>query len=210
MLTTTPTVSVITTVYDRVDCLRRCLRAMQHSRYTDYEQIVVADAPPPEVEQEIAALTKAAGPQVRYILTAKRHNDWGMTPAWIALGRARGQYASFLSDDNAYLPDHLTPLVNILDRQRQIGFAYSSCQYDNRLVLSACPPAPARIDLGQPLFRRQVLLDTFPNGLPFKQFAWDWLMIDALMKAGVRWKHHPVPSFVFRLASYPKIMEALA
>ena len=63
----TPRVTIITTVYDRVECLARCLRATAHSEFTDYEQIVVSDSPPAPVLAQVAALVAAAGPQVRHL-----------------------------------------------------------------------------------------------------------------------------------------------
>ena len=205
-----PRVSIVTTVYDRVLHLDRCLRAMRHSVYQDFEQIVVSDSPPALTLTAVQQLVARGGPKVRYLNHAPRANDWGMTPAWDGVRAAQGEFVCFLSDDNAYLPDHLGPLVAALEADPELGFAYSSCQYAGRLVLNVAPPAPSRIDLGQPLFRRSVLLETFPAGLPFHEFAWDWRMIAALMAKGVRWQHHDAPTFIFRLASYPKLVGALA
>ena len=38
-----------------------------------------------------------------------------MTPAWEGVRAATGEFVCFLSDDNAYLPGHLAPLVAALD-----------------------------------------------------------------------------------------------
>jgi glycosyltransferase involved in cell wall biosynthesis len=212
MTPTYPCVSVVTTVYDRVACLDRCLRAMRHVRNTNFEQIVVSDCPAPEVQDQIRNVVASADPRMRvqHYNLPERHNDWGMTPAWVGVKQALGDYVCFLSDDNAYLPDHFPPLVALLDQHPGLGFVYSSCLYDGRCELRTAPPMGARIDLGQPLFRRQVLLDCFPRGFPWHEFAWDWRLIHALMERGVTWKHHDALSFVFRLASYPALMESLA
>ena len=206
----TPRVSIVTTVYDRMACLDRCLRAMRHSAYQDFEQIVVSDSPPLPVREQVRQLAERAGPQVLYLNHAPRANDWGMTPAWAGVRAATGDYVCFLSDDNAYLPGHLAPLVAALDVDPSLGFVYSSCLYAGRKVLREAPPRGAAIDLGQPLFRRQVLLDAFPAGLTFHEFAWDWRLIEALLRRGVRWQHLDAATFVFRLAQYPKLMGALA
>lgn len=207
----TPRVSIITTVYDRTACLARCLRAVQHSAYDAFEQIVVSDAPGAAVAIVIDDLVaQTADPRVRHLPCATRANDWGMTPALTGLRAARGAYVCFLSDDNAYLPDHFGPLVAALDADPGLGFAYSSCQYAGRLTLSAAPPKGRCIDLGQPLFRRSLLATTFADGFPFHEFAWDWRLIATLLERGVRWQHVDVPSFIFRLAAYPQIVEALA
>jgi glycosyltransferase involved in cell wall biosynthesis len=212
---TTPRVSVVTTVYDRAVCLDRCLRAMAHSRYRDFEHIVVADHPSCAVLRQIEQVVRQACTRVPdsppvFVNLPTRHNDWGMTPAWAGVTQARGEFVCFLSDDNAYLPDHLGPLVALLDQHPDVGFVYSSCLYAGRTVLRDDPPRGARIDLGQPLFRTDVLRRTFPKGLPFREFAWDWRMIAGLMDAGVTWKHHDAATFVFRLAAYPKLVAEVA
>jgi glycosyltransferase involved in cell wall biosynthesis len=205
-----PRVSIVTTVYDRVDCLARCLRATTHLRFTDVEQIVVADAPPPDVRAAIADVVAATqDARVRLLARETRANDWGMTPAHDGLLASRGDYVCFLSDDNAYLPDHFRPLVAALDADPTLAFVYSSCQYAGRTVLNYAPPCGARIDLGQPLFRRQRLVDLFPRGFGFSQFAWDWRLIEALLKTKARWRHVDAQTFIFRLAAYPALVEAL-
>ena len=125
------------------------------------------------------------------------------------LRRARGEYVAFLSDDNGYAPDHFDPLVRTLDRDATIGFVYSSCRYDGRLVLNHPVPRPGRIDLGQPLFRRELFELHFDDDLPFDMMAWDWHLIDGLMRQGVRWRHVDRQSFIFRLAKYPQMDRGL-
>jgi len=205
----TPRVSIITTVYDRVACLRRCLKSVQRLAYRDIEQIVVSDAPPVEIEAQIAQVCAGAG--VRHFSLPGRTNDWGISPAMAGLRAAHGEYVCFLSDDNAYLPDHFGPLVAALDADPELGFVYSSCLYAGRKELRYCPPVGAGIDLGQPLFRRSVLKTQFNYELPARGvFSWDWELIQHLMARGVRWQHVDEATFVFRVEAYPKLAEALA
>ena len=204
-----PRVSIVTTVYDRVECLRRCLRSVRALTYDDYEHIVVSDAPPQAVAEEITRIVKQHDDgRLRYFDLERRFNNWGIAPAAVGLRRALGEYVCFLSDDNGYTPDHIGNLVDALDRHPGIGFAYSSCRYAGRLVLAHPEPAPARIDLGQPMFRRELFARHLANDLPFDMLAWDWCLIDTLIKKGVGWKHIDVPSFIFRLAQYPQLMAA--
>lgn len=206
-------VSIVTTVFDRVACLARCLRSVQHSTFPDFEQIVVSDAPGAEVEAAIDGLvSRLHDPRVWHAKRTVRANDWGYSPAVTGLLAATGDYVCFLSDDNAYLPDHFSPLVAVLDADPGLGFVYSSCLYAGRKELRYCPPIGAGIDLGQPLFRRSVLCAEFPHGtLPARGvFSWDWELINALMAHDVRWQHVDAPTFVFRLEAYPALMANLA
>ncbi len=194
-----PKVSIVTTVYDRTACLARAIRSVQQLLFHDYEHLIIADAPPPEVLARIQeVVTEAGDPRLTLATLLHRANDWGSTPAAAGLHLARGEYLCFLSDDNAYTPDHLDSLVMTLDREPAIGFAYSSCLYDGRLILRS-PPLPARIDLGQPLFRRALFERYLGGTIPSHVMAWDWEMIHALLRAGVRWRHVDRVTFLFRL-----------
>jgi glycosyltransferase involved in cell wall biosynthesis len=205
-----PTVSIITTVYDRVVCLRRCVASVKKLTMPNVEHIVVADDPPSEALVDIATL--CADNDVALYSTPFRTNDWGNSPASLGLSYATGEYVCFLSDDNAYLPDHFEPLVAALDSDRGLGMVYSSCLYAGTRELRLAPPMGAGIDLGQPLWRRSVLREHFiDDRLPFNGvFSWDWEMIRALVyERGVRWAHVDRATFIFRLEAYPPLVEAL-
>jgi hypothetical protein len=204
-----PTVSIITTVYDRVECLANCLRSVAALQYQDYEQLVVADCPPPETLERIHRVTVEQDGARRKLLFAnlnERQDDWGIGPAAAGLQLARGKYVCFLSDDNGYTPDHFEPLVAALEQDPNLGFAYSSCLYDGRLKLQSSRPRFGAIDLGQPLFRKELFDRYLEGGLPFREAAWDWRMIERLIRSGVRWRHLNRHSFIFRLAKYPHLM----
>ncbi len=205
----TARLSIVTTVYDRAECLRQCIASVQRLAFRDYEHLIVADHPPPEVLARIRAIVAQAGDtRIGLYDLKQRHNNWGIAPAAAGLRLARGEYLSFLSDDNGYTPDHVDALMCVLDREPMLGFAYSSCQYDGRLVLSHPVPRPGRIDLGQPMFRRELFELHLGDDLPFDMMAWDWHLVDALMRRGVRWRHVDRQSFIFRLAKYPRLMAA--
>jgi hypothetical protein len=205
----TPRLTIVTTVYDRIECLRQCIASVQRLAFRDYEHLIVADHPPGDALARIEHLVdRAADTRIGLFNLKQRHNDWGIAPAAAGLRRARGEYLCFLSDDNGYTPDHADILMRVLDREPMIGFAYSSCQYDGRMVLNYPVPRPGRIDLGQPMFRRELFELYLGDGLPFDMMAWDWHLVDTLMRRGVRWRHVDRQSFIFRLAQYPRLLVA--
>lgn len=207
--TAVPTVSIITTVYDRVSCLTECIRSVNQLSYRDFEHIIVSDHPSGHVVDRILGLVEAesAGP-VTYANLSARFNNWGIAPASVGLQLARGRYVCFFSDDNGYTPEHFGPLVAALNEDSEIGFAYSSCQYAGRHVLRHSPPVPGGIDLGQPLFRKTLFDRYLAGNLPFDMMAWDWHMIEAFMRHGVKWRHIDRPSFLFRLNACRKWVRA--
>ncbi len=204
-----PMVSIITTVYDRIECLKNCIKSVKGSTFHDYEHLIVSDAPPEEIVAKIMKIIETEdNGKIRYANLARRYNNWGIAPAAAGLRLAQGDYIGFLSDDNGYTPEHISTLVQALEKNPELGFAYSSCLYDGRGILNSSVPRLGRIDLGQPLFRREIFQRYLQNQLPFNILAWDWQMIEFFMRQGVRWKHINQPSFLFRLAKYPKFMSA--
>ncbi|HEX3436592.1 MAG TPA: glycosyltransferase [Pseudacidobacterium sp.] len=204
----TPKVSIVTTIYDRVECLRNCIQSVRALHFEDYEHIIVADCPPEHVMKLITDLVRSFDDeQSRLMLVnlTKRRNDWGMTPAAIGMGLARGRYVSFLSDDNGYMPNHFDKLVAALEGNPALGFVYSSCLYAGRAILNAPTPRPGKIDLGQPLIRRELFQKYFGGTFTFREFGWDWRMVERLMHSGVRWQHINEATFIFRLAMYPEL-----
>jgi hypothetical protein len=206
-----PKVSIVTTIFDRVSCLEACLRSVRELTFESYEHIVVADAPPSPVLAQIRALAEAnydGRHRLRLATLRSRTNNWGIGPAAAGLSLAAGQYVCFLSDDNGYMPEHFEKLAAALDHDPTLGFVYSGCLYDGRVTLNSAPPALGRIDLGQPLFRRELFARHFGGTLPFRELAWDWKMIQHFLLHSVRWKHVADPTFIFRLAKYPHLRPA--
>jgi hypothetical protein len=198
----TPTVSIITTIYDRVNLLAGCLQSVRELVYRDFEHIIVSDHPPEEVVSSIESLVSCElTPSLTYADLNARANNWGIAPASVGLHLARGRYVCFLSDDNGYTPDHFDPLISVLEEHNDIAFVYSSCQYAGRFVLRNSTPLPGGIDLGQPLFRKEIFDRFLPGLLPFDMMAWDWHMIERFMQHGLRWHHVDRPTFLFRLAA---------
>jgi Glycosyl transferase family 2/Glycosyl transferases group 1 len=207
-----PLLSIITTVYDRVQCLDDCLTSLENLTYRNFEHLIVADAPEPSILQELAEVIERHPTANNRLFAnlAERHNDWGIAPAAAGLAMSTGKYVAFLSDDNGYLPDHFEPLIAALERDANLGFAYSSCLYAGRHVLRRPRPCAGGIDLGQPVLRRETL-DRHLNGtLPFAEFGWDWRMIERLLRARVRYTHIDRASFIFRLHQYPHLKQAHA
>jgi hypothetical protein len=203
-----PVVSIVTTVYDRTACLEACVRSVQALHFDRYEQIIVADSPPQSVLNKLRSTIERhhdGRHPVRLASSRSRANDWGITPAAAGLSMAVGKYVCFLSDDNGYKPEHFGKLVAALEQDPRLGFAYSGCLYDGRSTLNTAPPAYGRIDLGQPLFRRELFGIHLGGALPFHNVAWDWEMIQRFLRAGVRWKHIGDTTFIFRLAKYPAL-----
>jgi glycosyltransferase involved in cell wall biosynthesis len=116
-----PLVSVVLTVYRRLDYLSEALKSVAAQSFEDYE-IIVADDSGTEAAKEIVAPLVESG-RVRYEPNAETLGVAFSVRS--ALGKARGRYIAILNDDDAWQPEFLARLVSPLEA-------------DNRRVLAFC------------------------------------------------------------------------
>jgi glycosyltransferase involved in cell wall biosynthesis len=204
--------SIITTVYDRVDCLRSCIASVRALTFKDYEHIIVSDHPPTEISDKIKELVaNAADPRIAYHNLLERHNDRGRAAAEHGLRTASGEYLAFLSDDNGYLSNRFEPLIKMLDEYHNLSFVYTSCYYAHfGGILRYSVPEACKIDAGQPVFRRSIFVEKLNNTLTAFAFGGededgDGKLIVAFTKFGT-WKFVDDPTFVFRLKDFPQFL----
>ena len=205
-----PLLSIVTTVYDRLNDLESCIKSVRNLNFQDYEHIIVSDHPPREISFKIEEIIAAEGdPRIFLYNMPSRTNDWGISPAEFGLKKATGKYISFLDDDNGYLPNHFDALIDCLEDNSTLGFVYSSCLWNNEMILNASPPVLGKIDLGQVLFRRETFRDCINNKLNYSDYNWDWHLISDFISKGVTYKHFDQETFVFRLKKYPQFAPQL-
>jgi len=113
-----PLVSVIVPTYDRYASLSRALESIERQTFQDYEVIVVNDGGN-SVSDVVAEFSKAKlidHPENRGLPAARN----------TALHAAVGKYATYLDDDDEFLPNHLQVLTEKLENS---GFqaAYTDC-----------------------------------------------------------------------------------
>ncbi|MCX5867832.1 MAG: glycosyltransferase [Proteobacteria bacterium] len=200
-----PLLSIVTTVYDRSDCLEACIKSVRNLNFQDYEHVIVADHPPEHDFSRIKVIIDAACDQ-RILLynLSERTNNFGISPAEFGLKKATGKYIAFLDDDNGYLPNHFDALIDCLESDPSIGFVYSSCLWDDTQLLNYPTPALGKIDLGQILFHRNTFRDCINDELHYSDYAWDWHLISNFISKGVTYKHIDQETFIFRLKKYPQ------
>jgi glycosyltransferase involved in cell wall biosynthesis len=83
-----PAVSIITTVYDRLDCLTRCIHSVQALNFKEYEHIIVADGPARPILEKIEALVAdndCQSQRTAVVALKSRRGDWGITPSAVGL-----------------------------------------------------------------------------------------------------------------------------
>ena len=165
-------VSVITPTYRRdPKVLLRCLSCMKLQTVRNWEQIICSDGPEEESNARIVVETfRDARFKYQALGKAKREHDYGNTVRAEMMNKAAGEYILFLDDDNLILPDYLERMTEILDNDKEAGFAVCRILHFGPLntvktnlvapvVLEGDPVRLYWIDPLQCLVRREAMID---------------------------------------------------
>lgn len=116
---TQPKLSLCIPTYNRAGLLRQTLESLRFLNDAGFPvEIVVSDNA--STDETPAVVQDAAGwlPNVRYY---RQDSTVGLVPNHISVFRmARGEYATFLADDDRLVPDGLFEVVSYLDKNRDV------------------------------------------------------------------------------------------
>ncbi|KXZ22870.1 glycosyl transferase [Bacillus nakamurai] len=125
-----PKVSVIMTSYNKSDYVARSIKSILSQTFTDFELFIMDDNSNEETLAEIRPFLTDA--RVRFyksdISDVKERTEKTRYAALInqAIEMAEGEYVTYATDDNIYMPDRLEKMVNELDGDREKAVIYSS------------------------------------------------------------------------------------
>lgn len=118
-----PTVSIIIPVYNQFSYTYQCLQSIrQHSGNVKYE-IIIADDCSTDRTKEIEKYVE--GIKVIHNKTNLRF----LRNCNNAIGSAAGKYVLFLNNDTQVQPDWLSPLADLMERDRTVGMTGSKLVY---------------------------------------------------------------------------------
>ncbi len=111
--------SVVLPTFQRRELVRRAVASVLAQSFTDLELIVVDDGSTDGTDEVL----EGVDPRLRYVW---QENAGVAAARNRALGLARGPMISFLDSDNRWLPDHLSVLTAIMERNPEAVLA-STC-----------------------------------------------------------------------------------
>lgn len=120
-------VSVIIPTYKRSEFIERAIESVLKQTYQDFEIIIVDDNNPnTEYRKELEEKMKkyAYNSKIKYIQHEKNKN--GAAARNTGINIAKGEYITFLDDDDIFLPNRLEILVEKLEKNQEYDAAYSS------------------------------------------------------------------------------------
>ena len=100
-MSVTPTVSILTTVYNREQFLDECIQSVQQSKFKDYEHIIVDDGSTDE-SVSIAKRYAQQDPKIRVFVNEKNLGDYPNRNE--AAKKASGTYLKYLDADDMHSP----------------------------------------------------------------------------------------------------------
>jgi glycosyltransferase involved in cell wall biosynthesis len=117
-------VSVIIPAYNGDCYISDAINSILQQSYKDYEIIVVDDGSSDRTKE----ILNSYGDRIRYF---SQKNQGVAAARNKGLEVAKGEYISFLDQDDYFLPDKLSLQVDLLDRQRDLAFVNSGWQIVN-------------------------------------------------------------------------------
>ncbi len=130
-----PLVSVVIPTWNRGKLLaERTIPSLLSQTYQNFEIVIVGDHCDDDTEERLAAF---GDPRIRFTNLPRRGNypekperRWrvaGSVPANECLKLARGQWITYLDDDDVYTPNHIESLLQFA-RKHRLEFAYGACE----------------------------------------------------------------------------------
>ena len=124
------TVSVIMPTYNRTVEIKESIRSVLNQTFADFELVIVNDGGLDGVKEIVDTFRSG---KIKYFRL--RHNKGLAGALNEGILRSEGKYIAYLDDDDVYYPDHLTNLVEFIERHHDYDYVYSNawwCSGENK------------------------------------------------------------------------------
>lgn len=197
-----PTISVITSCYNRKDELKRCIESVQNQSFEDYEHVIVQDGHNQEIRKVVEAYND---PKIRYFEVDHFGNH--SRPKNFGTQQAQGEYLNYLDDDVAFRVDHLSILykaitesdVDIVYGERwmvdEVGLGPEGQKMESTIGVtgdfqSGLLMRTNFIDTSDALLKKEIVFNLGGWDERFKKYL-DWNLWCRADKYGYKFKHIP-------------------
>lgn len=194
-----PTISIVTSTFNRSGKLKRAIESVQKQTFQDWEMIIVDDHSTDDTEKMVKDMA-SKDPRIVYIrLGANFGTD--TRPKNTGIMMSKGEYVCFLDDDNVYRPHHLQVLLKAIEEEPQFDgvygdrFIYINDEPKGLGVQSDFDPTLLfgrnYIDTSDILLKRDTLFDLGGFDESYRKFV-DWNLWLRAVKLGKRFKRVPM------------------
>ena len=119
-MSSSPTISILTTVYNREKFLAECIESVQKGRFQDYEHIIVDDCSS-DNSMAIAQAYAAEDPRIRIYRNETNLGDYPNRNK--AASYARGEYIKYLDADDMHGRFMVDMMIDAMEMYPEAGFA---------------------------------------------------------------------------------------
>ncbi len=129
-----PAISVVVSTYNRPRRLATALQSILDQDYTDYEVWMVDDCSPDM--DAMTALVEEWGPRFEargnqfWPVRLGENSGYQCRPKNVGISMSNGDFIAYLDDDNIWLPDHLSTLMDTI-LTKDVDMVYSGRRYIN-------------------------------------------------------------------------------
>lgn len=130
----TPSISVILPVYNGEAYLKKSIESIINQTFKDFELIIVDDC---SVDNSGRIAQECASLDQRITYLRNEHNLKLPESLNKGFSQAKGDYWTWTSCDNIYLPQAFEKLLESIERNKKVGLVYSSMQIineDNKII----------------------------------------------------------------------------
>ena len=117
-----PTVTVVTTAFDRAHTLASTVASVKAQTFTDYEHVIAADGGSSDDTVAVAESLASGDDRIRVIHHPHTNQPGGIN---IALDASRGRFVCFIDSDDVMMPRYIEAMLAPWERDPDLGFAYT-------------------------------------------------------------------------------------
>lgn len=186
----TDLVSVVIPTFKRCELLKRAVASALAQDHANLEILVVGDCCP------VLDASDFTDPRVHVTNLSVNHGSGGAYPRNEAIRLAFGDLIAYLDDDNAWLPDHLSSLLEA-KKAALASYAFSSMSVDGK-DLGFTKPERGGIDTSCVLHDKGLVdryggwLDRVAGG-----YAHDWEFFSRWVMGGEKWACTKKPTVIY-------------
>ncbi len=153
-------VTIIIPTYKRANCIDRAIQSILNQTYKDFEIIVVDDNDPDtEYRKDLEKKMQKYEEDQRVIYIQHEKNKNGAAARNTGIKIAKGEYITFLDDDDYFLSKRLEVLINALENNKEYD-----CAYSNNLITKNKKIIGHNLATKSGQMKKELLLGTFSFG----------------------------------------------
>ena len=118
-----PKVSIVLPVYNGEKYIEKSINSILNQSFTDFELIIVNDC---STDNTINIINSYKDERIKIV--TNEINKKLPESLNVGFGEARGEYLTWTSDDNEYLPNALKVFVEYLNSNEEVGMVYSNLE----------------------------------------------------------------------------------